>query len=301
MRCVDFGVIKNLAQSISPDVSLELYKHMCEIRYFEKGLIDAVNGNFVTYPLYLSSGQEAIAAAMSLAIPEFAIFAQHRCHAIYLALGGNPERLRDELLGLPTGTSGGRAGSNCIQCHEDGITMYGHHGLIGENVPLGVGAALGNGKPTVCFFGDGAAEEDYVFAAMGFAVTHNLPVLFVCEDNNLSIMTTLDTRRSWSTTNVAKALGMVSVEIADDPWSVLVKTLEIKNKLPAFINIYSARANWHVGIGTDGPPEWDRFGMVKAELEKLGYSDSALNISQKIQAAMEELWDSKLLRTLSGK
>ena len=59
-------------------------------------------------------------------------------------------KLRDELLGLPSGTSGGMAGSNCVQCHENNINMYGHHGLIGENVPLAVGAALGSNKPAVC-------------------------------------------------------------------------------------------------------------------------------------------------------
>lgn len=301
MRTQDYGAIENLPQVIRPEISFDLFRRMCLVRYFEKSLIEAVRDNFVTYPVYLSSGQEATAAAMALAIPSFAIFAQHRCHATYLAFGGTPAKLRDELLGLSTGTSGGRAGSNCIQCHENGITMYGHHGLIGENVPLGVGAALGNGHPTVCFFGDGAAEEDYVFAAMGFAATHKLPVLFVCEDNNLSILTTVETRRSWSITNVAKALGMPGLDIADDPWTVLVKTMELAGNLPAFINIYTCRANWHVGIGTDGPSEWDRFSLVKAKLEQIGYSNQLAEIESEAQETMAALWDKKLLQTLSGK
>lgn len=301
MRTPTFGMIPNLAQSFSHDVLLNIFRRMCLVRYFELGVISAVNDGFIPYPIYLSLGQESISAALSIVIPDYMIFAQHRCHAAYLAFGGNPEKLRDELLGLPSGTSGGRAGSNLIQCHENGITMFGHHGLIGENVPLAVGAALGSGKPTVCLFGDGAAEEDYVFAAMGFAVTHKLPVLFVCEDNNLSILTPISVRRSWSITNVAKALGMPALDIADDPWTIVHRTRELTKELPAFLNIFTCRARWHVGVGTDGPPEWDRFNLVKEELKKLGLADKMSKIETDVQESMEELWDARQLQTLLGK
>ena len=301
MRSSTFGIVPDLSNTINQDVSLEIFRRMCLVRYFETGIIEAVKNGAITYPIYLSSGQEAIAAAMSLIIPEFMIFAQHRCHATYLSFGGNPARLKDELLGLPGGTSGGRAGSNCIQCHKNNVTMYGHHGLIGENVSLAVGAALGSEKSTVCFFGDGAAEEDYVFAAMGFAVSHKLPVLFVCEDNNLSILTTVDVRRSWSMTDVAKALGMPSMDITDDPWTIFKRTQELKDNLPAFVNIYTCRTNWHVGTGTDGAPEWNRFTMVKDELIKIGLAEQVRQIEKKTQNQMEKLWDKKQSQILLGK
>lgn len=296
MRSSTFGIVPDLSNTINQDVSLEMFRRMCLVRYFETGIIEAVQNGAITYPIYLSSGQEAIAAAMSLIIPEFMIFTQHRCHAIYLSFGGNPARLKDELLGLRSGTSGGRAGSNCIQCHENNITMYGHHGLIGENVPLAVGAALGSGKPTVCFFGDGAAEEDYVFAAMGFAISQKLPVLFVCEDNNLSILTTVDVRRSWSMTDVAKALGMPAIDITDDPWTIFKRAQEFKSTLPAFLNIYTCRLNWHMGTGTDGQPEWNRFNLVKGECKKTGLGEQIWQIEKETKNQMEQLWDKKQLQ-----
>ena len=301
MRSSTFGMIPNLAQSLSHDVLVDIFRRMCVIRYFESGVVNAVEKGFIPYPIYLSSGQEAIPAALSIAIPDYMIFAQHRCHGIYLALGGNPEKLRDELLGLPSGTSGGRAGSNCIQCYENGITMFGHHGLIGENVPLGVGAALGSGKSTVCLFGDGAADEDYVFAAMGFAVTHKLPVLFVCEDNNLSILTPVQTRRSWSITHVAKSLGISALDITDDPWTIVHRTRELAKDLPAFLNCFTCRAYWHAGVGTDGPPEWDRFDLVKEELKKSGITKEISKIETEVQGSMEKLWDLRQLQILLGK
>lgn len=301
MRSPTYGTLSSPVLFCSPDSSLEMFRRICLSRYFELGIVRAVDAGFITYPLYLSFGQESVAAAMSMAIPDFMIFSQHRCHDIYLTFGGDPRKLRDELLGLPSGTSGGRAGSNCIQCHEDNITMFGHHGLIGENVPLGVGAAFGSGKPVVCFFGDGAAEEDYVFAAMGFAVTHKLPVLFVCIDNNLSVLTPIATRRKWSITEVAGSLGMPACDLADDPWSVMAKTLELRNDLPAFMNCYVCRWYWHSGTGTDGPPEWDRFNLIKEELQRRGLLEQACKLEDEVRQDMEELWETEQLRKLLGR
>lgn len=298
VRSSTCGVVPDNIHTLNHNIVLDVFHRICLSRYFELGLIEAIKNGFVTYQVYLSMGQESIAAALSLSMSDYLIFPQHRCHAVYLAFGGDPIKLRDELLGLPSGTSGGRAGSNCIQNHENGIEMFGHHGLIGENVPLGVGAALGSGRPTVCFFGDGAAEEDYVLSAMGFAATHKLPVFFVCEDNNLSILTPVATRRSWSMANVARSFGMSAYELSDDPWTLLTRAGELKNNLPAFLNCFTCRKNWHVGVGVDGPPEWDRFDLVKEDLKKIGVIEEANETEVTVRKSMEELWDTKQLRIL---
>ena len=309
MRTSEFGTIEGISKSFPTDISLKIFEKMCLVRYFELGIINAIDKGLLKYPVYLSSGQESIAVALSIIVPNYMIFAQHRCHDIYLAMGGSPERLRDELLGLPTGTSGGRAGSNCIQCHSGDITMFGHHGLIGENVSLGVGAALGSGKPTLCIFGDGAAEEDYILTSIGFAITHKLPVLFMCTDNNLSILTPVKTRRSWNIADVIRGFDMMSFDITDDPWQLIYSIANIKedlvvpgeNRLPAFINCYTCRKYWHCGTGTDGTPEWDRFKLVKKELKNMGLIKKINKIENKIKKSMEKLWDLKLLQKLLNK
>ena len=207
MRSSDYGLRKDSAENTDQGTSLEMFRSICRSRFFDEAVIKAVQDHRVTYQVYLSRGQEAVAAGLASAISGFMLFTQHRCHAYYLAFGGPPEKLRDELLGLPGGTSNGRAGSNCLQCHDEKLTMFGHHGLIGENVPQAVGAAFGSGKNTLCVVGDGASEEDYVYPSFGFAVTHRLPVLFICDDNDLSILTPTSTRRSWKISDVARGLG----------------------------------------------------------------------------------------------
>ena len=290
MRSYNCGVNDEYLQKITPEIAVDIYTRICRSKYFDLEVVNAVQDKRIAYPVYLSLGQESVPAALAFALNGYMLFTQHRCHAYYLAFGGSPEKLRDELLGLNSGTSGGRAGSNCIQNHDANLTMYGHHGLIGENVPQAVGAALGSGNNVLCVFGDGAAEEDYIYPSIGFAITHKLPVLFICDDNDLSILTPTSTRRNWKLTDVAMGLGLPTVDIADDPWTILEQVSEFQNNLPAFINIYSCRKNWHVGIGTDGPPEWDRFDLVTKDMKELGLSKQAKEIREHEMLTMEQLW-----------
>ncbi len=291
MRRFDFNVDPALAAACPAETSLAMFRHMCRVQAFEEGVVAAVAAKAIKVAIYLSSGQEAAAAALAAtAARGFLTFTQHRAHDLFLAFGGAPEALRDELLGRPGGTSGGRAGSNCIQLHGDGVAMFGHHGLIGENVPLGVGAALGSGRPTLCVLGDGAMEEDYVFAAMGFAATHKLPVLFLCLDNDLSILTATAARRSWDAAEVSAAFGLSVADVADDPWTVRRRVEDLSGRLPAFLNVRVCRKFWHVGAGDDGPPEWDRLALVRAGLERLGLGREAARIDAEARAEMERVW-----------
>ncbi|UCF00115.1 MAG: hypothetical protein JSV82_03350 [Planctomycetota bacterium] len=264
----------------------EIFRRMCLIRYFELQVAEAVKGNLTPGPVYLSVGQEAISATISTLTKDFAVFTQHRGHSAYLAYGGDIERLIDELLGLRTGCCGGRGGSPCIQDLD--IPMYGHHGLIGENIPLATGYSLASSRPTVAYFGDAASEEDYALATFGFAATHKLPILYVCEDNNLSILTPIDARRKWNVYEVTTAMGLKSMAIEDEPRLILETVSGLLDELPAFVNIWTCRHLWHVGIGTDGPPERDRIAEMRDIVP------NAEEIEGEIQARVRELWQRQL-------
>ena len=254
---------------------------MC--RAFEVSTFNEVKNGNIKIPVYLSAGQETISASISVYCEQIGIkpliFGQHRGHSIYLSFGGNPTELIDELLGLETGCARGMGGSASIHCPE--INMFGHDGLMGSNVPIGVGACFASKKPTIVFVGDAAAEEDYALAAYGWAATKNLPILFVIEDNNLSILTEKKVRRCWEISNVARSMGIESYDITDNPTDILIALDGYDFSKPRLMNIHTNRMFWHSGAGKDGDvidlleeeditEELNRFEKLwKSRLEKL--------------------------------
>ena len=275
---------------IDKETLTRIFRKMCYSRYFELEIVEAHKAKLITCPIYLSIGQEAIPATLSELTNGFTIFAQHRAHGVYVCSAKMPFKLIDELLGLSTGCNGGNGGSNMLQ--DNDIPMIGHHGLVGENVPLAVGYALGSSKNTLCYFGDGAVEEDYVMASMGFAATHKLPILFICTDNNLAVLTETKVRRSWEAVKVTSAYGLYSCDIYDTPEIIYEKTIEALQFLPAFLNIRTCRHYWHVGSGQDGEPEWDSLYKLKFELKKKNIDADRIENEEREKVVL--LWQERL-------
>jgi len=266
----------------------EVFRRMCLIRHFERRAAEAFSAGCMSGPVYLAIGQEAPSATIATLTEGWAVFAQHRCHSVYLAHGGDPAALRDELLSRDSGACHGRGGSACLQ--DLTIPMFGHHGMIGENIPLGTGYALAVQKPVVIYFGDAAGEEDYALTSFGFAATHKVPVLYICEDNDLSILTPIADRRSWDLQKVVGAMGLPGATIDDDPALIFKTVQELLPQLPAFITIKTCRHRWHAGAGIDGSPAWDRLDLFRSELPE------ADAIENQVKHEVDELWREPLLR-----
>ncbi len=289
----DYNILKETVFEFSAKEQLDVYKKMTDAREFEKCIVRAGSGGKFPIKVHMSTGEESIAAGLAVVASDYQYFTQHRTMDLFIALGGNPEEVRDEMLCFDSGCCGGRIGG-AFQLHNEGIDMYAHSGLIGENISVGVGMALGNGKKTLCLFGDGAAEEDYALSAYGFAVTHKLPVLFICQDNGLSVLSPLEKRRSWDLTSVAKGFGMEAVDITDDPFTLMHWIREFEGKLPALINVRTCRDYWHAGLGVDGPPLWDRYAIVRNQLVELGHGNDLDRIEADAAKRMEEVWKAYL-------
>lgn len=243
-------------------------------RAFEIETAKAHRDGRIKSPIYLGIGQEHIAACIAHICPSHAVFPQHRCHSYGLSYGIQVEDLAKELLG--DGLNNGMGGSASFG--DSSKKIFGHSGLLGDQVPIACGYALK--YPTVCVLGDAAAEEDYTLASLGFAATHKLPILFVCEDNNLSILTKKNVRRSWNIVDVANGFGLNALEINDSPTEIL----ELKLKFPMLVNIKTERHMWHCGIGQDSEPKVDR---LKEMIEIYGPKEW-----QNAQIEMSNLWSS---------
>lgn len=260
---------------------LEVFKQCCFNRYFELGAAQALKDKIVNPPIYLSVGSEWIPPLLKKSLNDCgvkrcSIFGQHRCHSYFLTFTDRANELALELCGSPVGCNKGYGGSASIGDITGDIKLYPHDGLLGSQVPIAVGHSIA--KPdelTICVLGDAAAEEDYVLGALGWAQTKNASILFICEDNNLSLLTTKKERRSWDITDVSKAFGIYTetAKLEDSLYKTqnALKSLIIKakNRIPTFINIEVERHLWHSGWGRDKPVEYDYLSRFVEDLENI--------------------------------
>jgi len=164
----------------------DIYRRMLLIRGFE----DLVQSLFLKGEVYgtthLYSGQEAVATGVASLLEERdRVAATYRGHGHALALGVDPQRLLDEMLGRESGINGGRAGSMNVNALDQ--RLIGSFGIVGGSIAAATGAALGlqrtTGGVAVAYFGDGAMNQGYVFECLNFCQVLKLPVLLVCENN----------------------------------------------------------------------------------------------------------------------
>lgn len=269
---------------------LNAFKKASFCRHFENQVYKNIQAKNIKFPTYMSAGQEYIPASIHTIFEEKGIetnvFIQHRGHSHYLSKGADPIQLIDELLGRKSGCAGGMGGSASIHSHEKNI--FGHDGLMGSQVPIAVGHAYETRKPTIVVMGDASAEEDYVLGALGWASTKNLPVLFVVEDNNLSILTEKKVRRNWEMDDVAKAFNMDAWNVKDDPTALYEILKDYNFDKPMLLNINTIRKYWHAGAGSDG----DYFDRYENEMRILG--EEAKIIDSENKELAEKLWQQQL-------
>jgi pyruvate dehydrogenase E1 component alpha subunit len=269
---------------------LEVFKKASFCRHFENVTYKNIQSKNIKIPVYLSAGQEYIPATLYTFLEEKGIdsnvFIQHRGHSHYLSKGADPIQLIDELLGRKNGCANGMGGSASIHSIEKNI--FGHDGLMGSQVPIAVGHAYQTSKPTIAVMGDASAEEDYVLGALGWASTKNLPILFVVEDNNLSILTEKRIRRNWEMADVAKSFNMKAFTVDDNP--IMLRNI-LENwdfESPMLVNVNTIRKYWHAGAGTDG----DYFDRYEDEKFILGSEAKQIDIENKL--LVEKLWQQQL-------
>jgi len=182
---------------ISKELKVKMLRDLITIRRFEEKTIKMYqSGEFGGY-LHPYVGQEAVAVGACAAIePEDYIISTHRGHGHCIAKGADLNKMMAELLGKATGYCKGRGGSMHIADTE--LRMLGANGIVGGGIPISVGAGFSckmrkKGEVTLCFFGDGAANNGVFHEALNMTAVFKLPVIFICENNLYAIsMCSLD-------------------------------------------------------------------------------------------------------------
>ena len=173
--------------------SLHLLREMLRIRRFEERAAEQYSLTKIRGFLHLYIGEEAVGVGVMQALtPDDAIVATYREHGQALARGLPAASLMSEMFGKATGCSRGRGGS--MHFFDVSRRFYGGNAIVGGGLPIAVGLALadrlqGHKRVTACFFGDGAVAEGEFHESLNLAALWQLPVLFLCENNQYAMGT----------------------------------------------------------------------------------------------------------------
>lgn len=228
--------------SASQEQKLWMYKTMVLIReyeehlataYFEgklppaiqKGLAFDLGAGPVPGEMHLSAGQEPAAVGVCAHLKKGdSVWGTHRTHHFAIAHGVDLNRMTAEIYGKVDGLCRGKGGHMHL---FDPKAKFACTGIVGAGIPQAVGAALaakrrGENWVAIAEFGEGAANQGAFHEALNMAALWQLPVVFVCQDNNYGISTSK--ARSTSVASVAdraSAYNMPGIAITEnDPEAV---------------------------------------------------------------------------------
>lgn len=172
---------------------LEWYFQMYRIRYFEETCKVLYQRNLILGSIHLSIGQEAIAVGACSALRTTDMtFVTFRGHGHCLAKGADSHRLMAEILKKRDGCCKGKGGS--LHLCDTSVGVMEGNGIVGAGIPHAVGAAMAfryrqTDQVAVAVFGDGATNQGAFHEAANLASIWDLPVIFLCENNQYSEMT----------------------------------------------------------------------------------------------------------------
>lgn len=297
----------------TPDLIARLYKRMSLIRRFELRLAEVYPTDAVKSPVHLSVGQESIAVGVCDPLEQDDIISNtYRCHATYIAKGGRLPEMMAELYGKATGCAGGKAGSMHLIDMTQGV--MGASAVVGTTVPVATGYAMamqmdarktGKQRVVVAMFGDGGSEEGCFYESINFAALHQLPIIYVCENNRLAIHTPLEKR--WATDRLCERMETYGIEthkiLDGDVFTIRDTIAKAANQIrqtgkgPIFLECATYRWLEHVGPTDDHKDDYrdkeeyqrwkanDQIDRLAAMLDPVTVARLEAEITEEIAAA----------------
>ena len=240
----------------------KLYHSIRRIRRAEERIAEIYPTDKIKSPVHLGIGHEAIQVGVCENLEkEDVVFGYYRSHSMYLAKGGPLKPMMAELFGKIDGCARGWGGSMHLVDLEHNVMST--TAIVASSVPNAVGYAYalklqGSKNIVVSFFGDGATEEGVVAESWNFAALHKLPVLFVCENNELAIHTHRHKRQAvLDICGRARANGVPATFIEDYNLETIYDVVGgLVDKIragegPQFVEIATSRWLEHVGPNED--------------------------------------------------
>lgn len=198
-------------QSLSNEEKLRLLREILRIRNFELAAQKNYQGGKIGGFLHLYNGQESVAVGTcSLMGANDHVITAYRDHGHALAVGMSMNECMAELFGKVTGCSKGKGGS--MHFFAPDKNFWGGHGIVAGQTPLGLGLAYGlkykglTGA-VMCFMGDGAVNQGCFYESLNIASLWDLPVIYIIENNQYSMGTSLERSSAFRTCLAERAEG----------------------------------------------------------------------------------------------
>jgi TPP-dependent pyruvate/acetoin dehydrogenase alpha subunit len=257
------------AVEVSADVQKRLYALMVLMKAADDRLSKGIGTGEFMCVYWPSRGQEAIAAAMGVALrADDQLVTTYRGLHDLIGKGVPLEEIYGEMMGRTTGASRGKGGTMHIAKPENGVMLS--TGIVGAGPPVAVGLAMsakrkGLDRVTVVSFGDGATNTGSFHEAANMAALWDLPMVFVCQNNLYAEMTpTSDTMKLEHVADRAAGYGMPGVRVdGNDPLAVKSVLDEALRRArsgggPTFIECASAATTSVTGCRTSPKNSWPR-------------------------------------------
>ncbi|MHA2429458.1 MAG: thiamine pyrophosphate-dependent dehydrogenase E1 component subunit alpha [Promethearchaeota archaeon] len=194
----------------------QLYRKMLRSRLFEDAVMNLWEEGKISGEMHLGTGEEAIIAGIVSQLEEGdAMAVDHRGTPPFIMRGIDPVLLLLEFLGHSKGLCAGKGGHMHLFSKEHLIASS---GIVGSSGPAATGFALAlkyqkQKKIAVAFFGEGAMNQGMMLESMNLASVWNLPVLFVCKDNDWAISTITNNVTGGNLIDRAKSFGIEGYEV----------------------------------------------------------------------------------------
>jgi len=296
------------------ELNLALYKKLYLIRRSEELICQHYFDDEMKTPMHMSMGGEAISVGVCHALTDDdQVYGTYRSHAAYLAKTGDTDNFFAEMHGKVTSLQKGKSGSMHLAAPESGLMVT--SAIVGTSVPVAVGAAFaqqqqGKENLVVAFFGDGATDTGVFWESLNVACLMRLPVLFICEDNNLAVHSSKSARNGYKSILdiVSKFECNVFSSESTDVESIYNLILDVISKkkesqIPCFVHLKYYRYLEHVGTSMDFDSsyrskkefqEWQKKDPVDLQEKKLfalGQKREVRNVETDLDVQIQRSFD----------
>src|SRR6516162_5783094 len=188
--------IKRTKFKLTPAQLLDMFYWLKLIRGFDERLSILVRQGKVRSGVYTGIGQEAIVVGTCFGLRrEDYLCPLHRDLGCFLMKGVEPRTMMSQMFGKATGLSKGH--DSALHSGVPELGVFGNTSMLGANLPVAAGLGLTfkmekTDNVVIAYFGEGASNTGDFHEALNFAGVQQLPVVFICENNQYAYSVPLE-------------------------------------------------------------------------------------------------------------